>query len=220
MARLDLISSIHKTTKRDYVQRVVEFDKAACAEVAKRFDVEYFDGDRRYGYGGYRYDGRWQPFAKKLIQHYGLKPGDRVLDIGCGKGFLLHDLLEALPGLEVAGLEISQYAVEHAMPDVKPFMTRGSAVSLPYPDRHFDLLLSINTLHNLRLYDLVPALREIERAGRVNKFIVMDSYRTEPEKVNLFYWQLTCEAFYTPEEWDWIFQTSGYTGDCDYVFFE
>ena len=220
MARLDLISGIHKSTKRDYVQRVVEYDKAACAEVAKRFDIEYFDGDRRYGYGGYRYDGRWRPFAETLIRHYGLKAGDRVLDVGCGKGFLLFDLTQALPGLEVAGLEVSQYAIDQSMTEVQPFLTCGSAVSLPYPDRHFDLILSINTLHNLRLYDLVAALREIERVGRRDKFIVMDSYRNEREKVNLFYWQLTCEAFHTPEEWDWIFKSAGYTGDCDFVFFE
>src|SRR6266536_3900516 len=120
MAHLDFISRIHKATNRDYLQRVTECDKAACAEVSKKFGKDYFDGDRRYGYGGYKYDGRWRPFAEKLIAHYGLKPGDTVLDIGCAKGFLLYDFMQALPGLGVAGLEISEYAIAHAMEDIRP----------------------------------------------------------------------------------------------------
>ena len=220
MAYLDLISQIHKSTSRNYLERVLGADKAECAAIAKRFDREYFDGDRKHGYGGYRYDGRWRPFAEILIRHYGLKPGDRVLDIGCGKGFLLYDLMQAMPGLEVAGLEISTYAIENSMPEVKPFMAHASAVLLPYADKHFDLVLSINTLHNLRLYDLDKALREIERVSRKHSYIVIDSYRNEQEKVNLIYWQLTCECFFTPEEWECIFKSAGYTGDYDFVLFE
>jgi protein-L-isoaspartate(D-aspartate) O-methyltransferase len=220
MARLDLISSLHRATPRNYLQRVTEHDKAACAEVSKRFDREYFDGDRKYGYGGFRYDGRWRPFAEKLIAHYGLKPGQRVLDVGCAKGFLLHELKAALPGLEVAGLDVSAYAIEQAMDDVKPFVRVGDARTLPFPDRSFDLVLSINTLHNLYLPGLHQALRELERVGRGGKFVVMDSYRNEREKVNLLYWQLTCECFFTPDEWAWIFQQAGYTGDYDFVCFE
>src|SRR6266498_1340967 len=139
MGYLDFISAIHKSTKRDYVQRVVEFDKAACAQISKQFGKDYFDGDRQYGYGGYKYDGRWRPFAEKLIDHYGLKAGDKVLDIGCAKGFLVHDFLRALPGLEVAGLDVSEYAIANAMPDVKQLLRVGTAAELPYPDRHFDL---------------------------------------------------------------------------------
>ena len=220
MAHLDFISGIHKATKRDYLQRVVEFDKAACAQVSKQFGKDYFDGDRQYGYGGYKYDGRWRPFADKLIAHYGMKAGDKVLDIGCGKGFLVHDFRQALPGLEAAGLDISEYAIANAMPDAKPFLRVGTAAELPYPDRDFDLVVSVNTLHNLYLPDLFKALREIERVGRRHKFIVMDSYRNEREKVNLMYWQLTCECFFTPTEWEWIFEQTGYGGDWDFVCFE
>ena len=220
MAFLDFISGIHKSTKRDYVQRVVEFDKAACAQISKQFGKDYFDGERQYGYGGYKYDGRWRPFAEKLIDHYGLITGDKVLDIGCAKGFLVHDFRQALPGLEAVGLDISEYAVANAMPDVKPFLRVGTAAELPYPDHHFDLVVSVNTLHNLYLPDLFKALREIERVGRRHKFIVMDSYRNEREKVNLMYWQLTCECFFTPAEWEWIFQQAGYAGDWDFVCFE
>ena len=220
MAFLDFISGIHKSTKRDYLQRVVEFDKAACAQISKKFGKDYFDGDRQYGYGGYKYDGRWRPFAERLIAHYGLKTGDKVLDIGCAKGFLVHDFRQALPGLEAIGLDISDYAIANAMPDVKPFLRVGTAAELPYPDHHFDLVVSVNTLHNLYLPDLFKSLREIERVGRRHKFIVLDSYRNEREKVNLMYWQLTCECFFTPAEWEWIFQQAGYSGDWDFVCFE
>ncbi len=220
MAYLDFISIIHKATKRNYLQRVVECDKAACAEVSKKFGKDYFDGARRYGYGGYKYDGRWRPFAERLISHYGLKAGDKVLDIGCAKGFLVHDFLSALPGLEVTGLDISEYAIANAMEDVRPFLRIGTAAELPYADKQFDLVVSVNTLHNLYLPDLFQALREIERVGRRHKFIVMDSYRNEREKVNLMYWQITCECFFTPAEWEWIFQQTGYTGDWDFVCFE
>lgn len=220
MAHLDFISSIHNATKRNYVQRVVEYDKAECAAVAKRFDRDYFDGDRRYGYGGYRYDGRWVSFARRCIEHYRLEAGQRVLDIGCGKGFLVHDFRQLLPGLEVAGLDVSSYAIENCMDEVRPFLQVGSAVSLPYPDGHFDLVLAINVLHNLRIYDLIEGLREMERVGRRHKFLVVDAYRSEREKVNLLYWQLTCECFFTPKEWQWIFDQAGYRGDYDFVFFE
>jgi protein-L-isoaspartate(D-aspartate) O-methyltransferase len=220
MAYLDFISSIHKATKRDYVQRVVEYDKAACAEVSRQFGFDYFDGDRRYGYGGYRYDGRWRPFAQRLIEHYALKPGDRVLDIGCGKGFLVHDFRQALPGLEVRGVDISAYAIAHAMEEVKPYVRVANATELPFAAASFDLVVSVNTLHNLYLYDLKRALAEIERVGRRAKYLVLDSYRNEREKVNLMYWQLTCQCFFTPAEWEWLFGEWGYSGDAGFVFFE
>lgn len=140
MAKLDFISGIHNATKRNYVQRVVEFDKAECAAVSKKFGQEYFDGDRKYGYGGFRYDGRWKSFAEKLIAHYRLKPGMRVLDIGCAKGFVLHELKQLIPELEVAGLDISEYAIANGMESVKPFLRVGNAMALPYPDQHFDLI--------------------------------------------------------------------------------
>ncbi|MBM3875790.1 MAG: class I SAM-dependent methyltransferase [Verrucomicrobia bacterium] len=220
MAELDFISTVHQATARNYLQRVVEHDKAECAAVAKKFGQDYFDGDRKYGYGGFKYDGRWIPFARQLVAHYGLKPGDRVLDIGCGKGFLVHDFMEVCPGIDVSGVDISEYAVANGMPEVRDRLKVGNAVSLPYPDKSFDLVVAINTLHNLRIYDLEKALREIERVGRGGKYIVNDSYRTEREKVNLLYWQITCESFYTPPEWEWIFARCGYTGDYGFIFFE
>lgn len=220
MAAINFIQPLHRATKRNYDDRFAGANKTECAAVAKRFEEEYFDGERKYGYGGYRYDGRWLAVAEAMVRHYDLQPGSRILDIGCAKGFLVHDFMKVLPAVDVVGLDISEYAVANAMPEVKGRVSAGDAVSLPYPDKTFDLVVSINTLHNLRLPELERALREIERVGKKHKYIVMDSYRNESEKINLLSWQLTCECFFTPEEWDWVFSKCNYTGDYEFVYFE
>ena len=220
MAYREFISLLHQATRRDYLARVTQRDKAEVAEIALRWDRDYWDGSRETGYGGYTYDGRWRKVADAMVAAYGLKPRMRVLDIGSGKGFLLHDLSEAVPGLEVAGIDISAYGVEHSIEDVRPFCQVGSATKLPWPDRHFDLVISINTLHNLYNYELDAALREIERVGRGAKYICVEAYRNEREKMNLMYWQLTCRTFHTPEEWQFEFRRCGYTGDHEHIFFE
>lgn len=220
MAYQDFISLVHKSTTRDYLGRVNEFPKEKAAELAKKFDYDYWDGDRKTGYGGFSYDGRWQKVAKAMAEHYQIKPGDRILDIGCGKAFLLYDFTQIVPGVEVVGLDISQYALEHAKEEVKTHLIHGDAKKLPFEDNSFDLVISINTLHNLYCNDLFTALQEIERVGKKNKYICVESYRNEAEKVNLLYWQLTCEAFCTPDEWQWWYQHTGYTGDHSFIFFE
>jgi len=220
MPYVQFITKVHTSTKRDYVARVTERDKAEVAELALQYDYDYWDGSRQTGYGGYKYDGRWRKVARDLVGHYHIKPGDRILDVGVGKGFLLHDLTLECPGIEVAGIDISTYALEHAKEEVKPYLKHGSAAKLPYPDKSFDLVISLNTLHNLYLPDLFSAFRELERVGRRNKYTVVEAYRNEREKVNLMYWQLTCRAFHTPAEWEWVFDQTGYTGDYEFIFFE
>jgi protein-L-isoaspartate(D-aspartate) O-methyltransferase len=222
MAHIDFMSPLHKATKRDYLARVndPEFPKPVAARLAKSWGHDYWDGDRRINYGGYRYlEGRWIKVAKLMAEHYGLKAGDKVLDVGCGKGFLMYDLTLAVPGLVVRGLDVSTYAIENAKPQIKHLIDAGTAAKLPYADKAFDLVISINTLHNLHTYDLDPALREMERVGR-RKYLCVESYRTEDEKANLLYWQVTCEQFNTPEEWAWWFKTTGYTGDHSFIYFE
>jgi len=220
MAYTDFLSVIHKATKRDYVARVTEFPKAEAAKLAKQWDKDYWDGDRKTGYGGYKYDGRWRKVADEMVKHYGIKPGDRILDVGCGKGFLLYDFTQACPGVEVHGIDISPYAIEHAKEEVKPFLQVANATKLPFADKTFDLVFSITTLHNLYCYELFDALKEMERVGKNNKYLCVESWRTEEEKANLLYWQFTCEMFCTPAEWEWWFKQTGYTGDHSFIYFE
>ena len=220
MAYVDFLSPIHKSTKRDYVARVTEFPKAEAAKLAKQFGKDYWDGDRKVGYGGYSYDGRWRKVADAMAAHYGLKAGDRVLDVGCGKAFLLYDLTQAVPGIEVHGIDISEYGIENAKEEVRGCLQTANANDLPFEDGSFDFVYSINTLHNLHCYDLDRALREMQRVGRKHRYICVESYRNEDEKTNLLYWQLTCESFCTPEEWEWWFERCGYTGDHSFIYFE
>jgi protein-L-isoaspartate(D-aspartate) O-methyltransferase len=223
MAYVDLMSVIHKSTTRDYLARVndPDFPKAKAAALAKNWSYDYWDGDRKICYGGYRYmEGRWEKVARAMVDHYGIKPGDKILDVGCGKGFLLYDFTKVVPDLEIHGIDISEYAIEHSKEEIRDRLQVGNATSLPFPDHYFDFVLSITTLHNLHCYDLDKALREIERVAKKNKYICVESYRTEEEKANLLYWQVTCEAFNTPEEWDWWFKQTGYSGDHSLIYFE
>jgi len=220
MPEIDFLSVLHKSTKRDYLARVNEFPKAEAAKVAKKFDAEYWDGDRKFGYGGFKYDGRYRQVAEAMARHYGLKPGDSILDVGCGKAFLLYEFTQVVPGVKVQGIDISQYGIENAKPEVRPFLQVGNATELPFPDHSFDLVISITTFHNLYCYELDKAVREVERVGKKNKYIVVESYRNEEEKANLLYWQLTCEMFCTPREWEWWYERCGYTGDYSFIYFE
>jgi SAM-dependent methyltransferase len=223
MAYIDFMSVVHKSTKRDYLGRVndPEYPKAKAAELGKQWGYDYWDGDRRINYGGYRYlPGRWAPVGKAMIEHYALKPGQKILDVGCGKGFQLYELTQILPGLEVWGIDVSEYAIEHGKEEIKNRLQICNATKLPFPDQYFDFVFSINTLHNLHNYELDVALREIERVGKQNKYLCVETYRNENEKANLLYWQVTCEAFCTPQEWEWWFQQTGYSGDYSFIYFE
>jgi SAM-dependent methyltransferase len=223
MAYVDFLSPLHKSTRRDYLARVndPEFPKPKAAELAKKWDFDYWDGDRRICYGGYRYlEGRWEKVARLMAAQYGIKPGDKILDIGCGKGFLLYDFTKVVPGVEVFGIDISSYAIANSKAEISDRLQVGNATSLPFPDRHFDFVYSITTLHNLHCYDLDKALREMQRVSMKNSYLCVESYRNEVEKANLLYWQVTCEAFNTPEEWEWWFKQTGYTGDHSFIYFE
>jgi len=223
MPAVDFMSVLHKSTKRDYLSRVNdnEFTKAEAAKIAKQFGQEYWDGDRRICYGGYRYiEGRWEKVVQKMIKHYPLPKKPKILDVGCGKGYLLYDFLKIVPDAEIHGIDISEYAIANSKQEIRDNLQYGSATKLPWADDTFDLVISINTLHNLYAYELELALREIQRVGKKNKYICVESYRDENEKANLLYWQVTCEAFNTPEEWKWWFNQTGYTGDYSFIYFE
>ncbi len=223
MAEIDFMSTLHKSTQRDYLARVNdhEYPKAKAAQLAKKFSYDYWDGDRRICYGGYRYiEGRWEKLAREMATYYQLPDRARILDIGCGKGYLLFDFLKVLPNAEIYGIDISEYAISNAKEEICGSLQVGNATNLPWSDNSFDLVISITTLHNLYSYDLNKALREMERVGKSHKYLCVESYRNESEKANLLYWQVTCEAFNTPKEWEWWFDHTGYTGDHSFIFFE
>lgn len=188
--------------------------------IAKKFGFEYFDGTREQGYGGYRYDGRWKAVVKRMIDFYRLTGKEKILDVGCGKGFLLHDFRELLPGISIAGIEISSYALEHAMEDVRPFLKRGNATDLPYKDKSFDLVISINVVHNLPDHLCRQAVREMQRVGRQHKYLQVDSFRNPQEREALELWQLTAELIYSTDQWKQMFKEVGYAGDFNWTITE
>jgi len=181
--------------------------------VGRQYGEMYFDGPREYGYGGYRYDGRWIPVAEDIVRHFDLKPGDRVLDVGCAKGFLVKDLMKVCPGLEAFGLDISEYALMHCEPEVIGRLHLGNAVELPFPDKSFQALISINTVHNLGRDDAIRAIREIERLAPGRGFVQVDSYRTPEQREIFLQWVLTAKFHDYPEGWIERFREAGYTGD-------
>lgn len=221
---VDLLRSLPKT-KRDVAARA-EGKDPEIVRVAKRYGWAYFDGPRKFGYGGYHYDGRWRSVASDIMDQYDLwHTGPlRILDVGCAKGFLVHDLQQLMhPDLDchVYGIDVSRYAVRHwPHPDVVGRLHLGSAVDLPFPDKSFDLVLSINTLHNLPRAALITALREMRRVSRGSMFVQVDSYRTEEEKALFEQWVLTAETHGTPEFWLGLFEEAGYDGDYAWTIVE
>lgn len=217
---LSLVTSLHKATTRNYIERMVN-DKVEAMKVAKQYGEDYWDGDRKFGYGGYRYiPGRWKPVAEALIERYRLGPGSKVLDVGCGKGFLLYELQLIEPKLELHGFDISKYGLDCCPPDLKAstFIHKAQE-EFPFPSRSFDLVVSLGTLHNLHIYELEISLNEIQRVGK-DSFVMVESFRNELEMFNLECWALTAETIMDTDEWKWIFKKFGYTGDYEFIFFE
>lgn len=207
-------------TKRDYLARMVD-DKVHCMLKAKEYEFDYWDGDRRYGYGGYRYiPGRWKPVAQALIDIYGLKDGAKILDVGCGKGHLLYELKLLLPNAQLAGFDISRHGLAEAKEEIRDSLFRYRAQDrYPFGDKNFDLVISLGCFHNLRLFELQTALSEVERVGK-NKYVMLESYRNELEQFNLQCWALTAESFFDTAEWIWLYNHYGYTGDYEFIYFE
>lgn len=219
---LNLVTPLHEATKRDYLARMQD-DKVHCMKRAREFEFDYWDGDRRYGYGGYRYiPGRWKPVAEKLVERYGLKRGSRVLDLGCGKGYLLYELEQLVPGLVTVGVDRSRWGIDNAHPDLRAHlscMKLQDFIGGPYsPDKQYDLVISLGALHNLTIRDLARTLPDIERIGR-NAYIMVESYRDEQELFNLQCWCLTAETLLLPQDWKFLYDHFGYTGDYEFIHF-
>lgn len=216
---LNIITPLHKKTPRDYITRMIN-DKVHCMRVARQYGKDYWDGDRKYGYGGYKYDGRWETVARRLIDIYKLKENASILDVGCGKGYLLYEFKKLLTKAKLVGFDSSSYAIDNAKEEIKPnlFLHKAQEPYL-FADKEFDLVISITTLYNLYVRDLKAAIKEIERVGK-NKYLVMESYRNDAELFNLQCWALTCQVFLSDKEWVWLFNEFGYTGDYEFIYFE
>jgi len=216
----NFVTPLHLSSKRKYLPRMMD-DKVHCMQVAKKYDIDYWDGDRRYGYGGYKYiPGRWKAVADTLINTYKLVDGSKVLDVGCGKGYLLHEMLLLEPGLNIKGFDISKRGIDDATDLVKPYLFLHRAEDdFPFEDNEFDLVMSLGACHNLRLPELEVSLKEIERVGKQG-YVMLESYRNEEELFNLQCWALTCESFFDKEEWIWLYDYFGYKGDYEFIYFE
>lgn len=215
----NFVTPLHQSTRRDCLARMIDH-KVEAMGVAKRYEADYWDGDRRYGYGGYRYDGRWKPVAQRLIEAYGLGPGSRILDLGCGKAHLLYELQQLLPSARVQGCDLSSHALATAPEAIRPHLFQHDLRKpLPFEDGSFDLALSLGCLHNLRIFDLQLALREMARVSR-KQYMMVESFRNDHELFNLQCWALTAESFFDAEAWVWLLEHFGYGGDYEFIFFE
>ena len=216
---VNYVTSLHTSTSRSYIERMND-NKIECMIKAKEYGHDFWDGDRRYGYGGYKYlAGRWKPVAEKLIKAYNLTNNSSVLDVGCGKAFLLYEIKLLLPGLKVSGFDSSQCGIVNAKEEMKENLFVHNAQEVfPFENKEFDLIISLQTLHNLRVFELKTALKEIQRVSK-NSYICMESYRNEKELFNLECCALTCESFFDPGEWEWLFDEFGYTGDYEFIYF-
>jgi SAM-dependent methyltransferase len=217
---LNIVTPLHQMTKRDYIHRMTD-DKVNCMLKAKEYEFDYWDGDRRYGYGGYRYvDDRWKRVAQPLINLYNLPRNAKILDVGCGKAYLLYELQRLLPDAEIIGFDVSKHGISDAKEEIGDKLLRYRAQdAYPWGDNYFDLVISLGCLHNLRIFELETALREIERVGK-NGYVMLESYRNEQELFNLQCWALTAESFFDTAEWIWIYNHFGYTGDYEFIYFE
>lgn len=210
--QIDLLVNYPKA-KRNLEERAASKTEADRA-IARKFGQEFFDGDRNHGYGGFNYFSKfWQPVVPTFQKHWNLDQNSSILDVGCAKGFMMHDFSQLIPGIRVEGIDISEYAIAHAMDDMKPYVQVADAFDLPFPDKSFDFVISINTIHNLERQECGQALKEIERVSRKGSFITVDAYRNVEEKERMYAWNLTAKTIMSVDEWIEFFKEVGYTGD-------
>lgn len=209
---IDLLKNYPKTNRDTSLRAKLKTDQDR--EIARRFDKDFFDGDRKHGYGGFNYNKKfWGPVIPTLIKYWNLNENSSVLDIGCGKGFMLYDLILEIPKIKIRGVDISNYAIKNAKNEIKDFVQVANARKLPFEDDSFDVVISINTIHNLEKEDCGKALREISRVSKKYSYITVDAYRTEQEKIRMFEWNLTAKTILSVNEWKNFFYENNYDGD-------
>ncbi len=208
---LDLMRLYPKTGNRMSKRPAITEEQR---QISRMFGFDYFDGDRSHGYGGFYYHPRfWSETVQLFADYYSLAIDASILDIGCAKGFMLKDFIEFMPGVAIAGIDISHYAIDNSDPAVRANLVQGNAKDLPYRDAVFDLVISINTIHNLPQADVLLALHEIERVAKGSSFIMVDGWRTEEQRVDLQNWVLTAQTVLHVDEWLALFEAASYTGD-------
>jgi SAM-dependent methyltransferase len=209
---IDILINYPKA-KRDLSARL-ESKSEESRKIGRKFGFDYFDGDRNHGYGGFSYNPKfWQPVIPTIVENYKIGNSSNVLDVGCAKGFFLYDLKLVFPGISIAGVDISDYAVENSIAEIKPYLQVSNAIKLPFEDDCFNFVISINTIHNLNLQDCATALQEIERVTKGNSFITVDAYRNDEEMARMQAWNLTALTMMSVDEWKQFFLEVGYTGD-------
>lgn len=218
--KIFLVTKLHKSTKRNYLERMIN-QKTNSMKKARKYEFDYWDGDRKFGYGGYKYiPGRWTSVARSLIKRYNLTNNSKILDVGCGKGFILFEIKKILPDLKVYGFDISKHALKNAKEEIKQYLFLHNAKKkFPFKNKYFDLVISLACLHNLKIFELETSLKEIQRVGK-KSYIMVEGYRNEKELFNLQCWALTAETFFDDDEWIWLFQKCGYRGDFEFIYFE
>jgi SAM-dependent methyltransferase len=209
---VDLLRNYPRAS-RDLASRLTSKSDEVRA-IARKFGQEFFDGDRNHGYGGFSYDSKyWSPVIPDFEQHFGPLTGKSLLDVGCAKGFMLYDLTRLVPGIQVAGIDVSEYAIENSLPEVRSFLQVADAKDLPFEDDSFDVVISINSIHNLDLEDCKRALREISRVSREKSFVTVDAFSNEEERTRMMAWNLTAKTILSVEDWISLFHEVGYEGD-------
>ena len=209
---IDLLSKYPKA-KRDLTKRL-ESKTEEVRSVARRFDKDFFDGERKFGYGGFSYNPQyWSEVVKDFSDHYNLNDDSKILDVGCAKGFMLYDFYKLNPNLDLHGIDISKYAIDHSVPKIKHKLQVANATKLPYDDNFFDLVIAINTVHNLDKTECATALKEISRVSKKNVFLTVDAYRNNDEKQRMYAWNLTAKTIMSVDEWTKFFDQNNYDGD-------
>lgn len=209
---IDLLKNYPKT-KRNLDKRLSE-KTTEIIKIARKFDEDFFDGDRKYGYGGFSYNPKyWTVVVRDLVNYYKLKPGSKVLDVGCAKGFMLFDLKRQFPEIEVRGIDISNYAIKNAHEKIKEFLKVGNATKIEFEDNYFDLVISINTVHNLDFEDCKRSIKEISRVSKKNSFLTVDAFNSEEEKERMHMWNLTAKTIMSVDDWKKTFIDIDYNGD-------
>ncbi|MDB0032214.1 class I SAM-dependent methyltransferase [Alphaproteobacteria bacterium] len=220
MQEVNFFLKTHNSSKREYA-KYMNFEKPDCMSIAKKYSKEFFDGDRKYGYGGYKYlPNRWNDVVNNIQKFYNLDKYSKILDAGAGKGFFIKDLKDRIYSNKIYGFDISEYAVKHCHDDIRDnFFIHDIRKKLEFNDKYFDLLTCFGVLHNLKIFEIKKTIQELNRVSK-RQYIWVESYRSDKELFNLQCWAKTCESFFTPDEWIWVFKEFGYSGEYEFIYFE